>query len=401
MAHHGGYLKYVSKRFKTFHMPFFGGAGCSWKQSQCQPIIPNFCLKHRTKNERLPPGHWTCERSLVHHIYSFDAVLAGSAGSNPCPGKCCSRCRRNIVPEKKVKRPRSHGVWRMDFGKMPWCKHQVSDCKWCQTNLDADHPLQLSVSQHSLVFLPLKIQPSVLFWHIMLHLWVVAKPTAVTVITSRLSSIHSSQSVHDSSQPPTVAVRHSPGRSEVANMHAGYVIHNPVQIVDKYEHTGTRTLTKYLACRCQHWALARPSSCRILNLKGEGTSEMAACASAKSQWSNSPPHLLASCMLSVHAVANVKSFTNSGFASRPWHDMFCFKIDQNFSKESKFRVGADGCSSGHSTANASKWANGAPIAASPGYPVTTGIPTTVTGGGPGGWRNCCNTGTCPKETGPL
>lgn len=25
MAHHGGYLKYVSKRFKTFHMPFFGG----------------------------------------------------------------------------------------------------------------------------------------------------------------------------------------------------------------------------------------------------------------------------------------------------------------------------------------------------------------------------------------
>lgn len=153
MAHHGGYLKYVSKRFKTFHMPFFGGGGCcSWEQSQCQPIIPHFCLKYRTKNERLQPGHWTCERSLVHHIYSFDAVLAGSAGSNPCPGKCCSRCRRNIVPEKKVKRPRSHGVWRMDFGKMPWCKHQVSDCKWCQTNLDADHPLQLSVSQHSLVF---------------------------------------------------------------------------------------------------------------------------------------------------------------------------------------------------------------------------------------------------------
>ena len=143
MVHHGGYLKYVSKRFNTFHMPFFLG-GCSWKQSQCQPIIPNFCLKHRTKNERLQPGHWTCERSLVHHIYSFDAVLAGSAGSNPCPGRCCSRCRRNIVPEKKVKRPRSYGVWRMDFGKMPWCKHWVSDCKWCQTNQDADHLFSFS-----------------------------------------------------------------------------------------------------------------------------------------------------------------------------------------------------------------------------------------------------------------
>ena len=223
MVHHGGYLKYVSKRFNTFHMPFFFG-GCSWKQSQCQPIIPNFCLKHRTKNERLQPGHWTCERSLVHHIYSFDAVLAGSAGSNPCPGRCCSRCRRNIVPEKKVKRPRSYGVWRMDFGKMPWCKHWVSDCKWCQTNQDADHLFSFSAFPCFFHSKFNQVYPSVLFWHIMLHLWVMAKPTAVTVITSRLSSIHSSQSVYDSSQPPTVAVRHSPGRSEVGNMYAGYVI---------------------------------------------------------------------------------------------------------------------------------------------------------------------------------
>lgn len=207
----------TSNRFQNvLRAFFFWGGGCSWEQSQCQPIIPHYCLKHRTKNGRLPPGHWTCERSLVHHIYSFDAVLAGSAGSNPCPGKCCSRCKRNIVPA------RSHGVWRIDFRKMPsTTESQIANGAKQTKMLIILYNFQfLSIP----FFLPINMQPSVLFWHIMLHLWVMAKPTAVTVITSRLSSIHSSQSVHDSSQPPTVAVRHSPGWLEVANMHAGYVI---------------------------------------------------------------------------------------------------------------------------------------------------------------------------------
>ena len=218
---HGSSWRIPQTRFTCF----FGG--CLFLGTE--PMSANHISKH------LQPRHWTCERSLVHHIYSFDGVLVGPARNNPCPGKSCSRCRRNIVPEKKAKRPGSHGVWCVDFVKK---SHQTLNLR---LQIVPNKPRRWSSSTTFSFsafpsFLAITIQPSVLFWHIMLHLWVMAKPTALTVITSRLSSIHS-QSVHESSQPP-VAVRHSPRWSEVANMHAGYVLHMPVQILHKCDCTG-------------------------------------------------------------------------------------------------------------------------------------------------------------------
>ena len=99
----------TSKTFHSFTCFFFGG--CLFLGTE--PMSAN----HPKPWSKHQPRHWTCERSLVHHIYSFDGVLVGPARNNPCPGKSCSRCRRNIVPEKKAKRPRSHGVWCIDFVK--------------------------------------------------------------------------------------------------------------------------------------------------------------------------------------------------------------------------------------------------------------------------------------------
>ncbi len=223
MVHHGGYLQNVSQ----FHMLFFWGV----------PVLGNRANVSQSSQTLVETSAETLDlwtKPRPPHLQLWRCAC-GPRTEQPMP--------RQILQSLQKK----HRSWEESKEtKEPWClvhrfrkkSHQTLNLR---LQIVPNKPRRWSSSTTFSFsafpsFLAITIQPSVLFWHIMLHLWVMAKPTALTVITSRLSSIHS-QSVHESSQPP-VAVRHSPRWSEVANMHTGYVLHMPVQMLHKCDCTG-------------------------------------------------------------------------------------------------------------------------------------------------------------------